>query len=110
MTDIAISNPSAFVREKPAKSLDAGAQRKLLRNQLFILLGALLFVGAAASGGWWLWLGQRYISTHDAYVAAASAEITPQVAGTISQVAVTDTMHVKRGDVLVRLDPADSEL
>ena len=110
MTDIAISNPSAFVREKPAGSMGAGMQLKFQRKQLFMVFGALLFVVAVASGGWWLWLGQRYISTDDAYVAADSAAIAPQVAGTISEVPVTDTMHVKRGDVLVRLDPADSEL
>ena len=110
MTDIALSAPATYAQEKSAQSLDAGERRKLLRKRLFILFGALLVVGAAAYGGWWLWLGQRYISTDDAYVAADSAAITPQVAGTIRDVLVTDTMHVKRGDILVRLDPADSEL
>jgi membrane fusion protein (multidrug efflux system) len=36
--------------------------------------------------------------------------VTPQIGGTILQVPVTDTAHVKRGEVLVRLDPADSQI
>jgi multidrug resistance efflux pump len=66
----------AHVLAKPARSLDAGARRKLQRRQLFILFGALLAIGAATWGGWWLWVGQRYISIDDAYVGADSAEIT----------------------------------
>jgi len=110
MADVALSAPSAYVREKPAKSVDADARRKLLRRQLFIVFGALLAAGGLAWGAWWLIVGQNYISTDDAYVAADSAEITPQINGTISEVPVTYTMHVKRGQVLVRLDAADSEI
>jgi membrane fusion protein (multidrug efflux system) len=107
MSDVALSGPLAYVREKP---VDTDAQRKSLRQRLFIVFGALLAVAAIAGGGWWLVIGQRYISTDDAYVAADSAEVTPQINATISDVPVTDTMHVRRGQVLVRLDAADSEI
>lgn len=110
MTDIAISGPLAFVREKPAKTVDPAARRKGLRKRLFIAFGGVLALAALGSGGWWLWEGQRYISTDDAYVDADSAEITPQINATISEVPVADTMHVKRGQVLVRLDAADAQL
>ena len=101
---------SAFLRQKPERALDADVRRKLLRRRLFIAFGALLLIAAAGWGGWWVWTGQRYISTDDAYVDATEAQITPQIDGTISAVPVTDTMHVKRGQVLLRLDPADTEL
>ena len=112
MADVAVADlrSSAFLRQKPEKTFDADARRKLLRKRLFVAFGALLLVAAAGLGGWWYWAGQRYISTDDAYVDATEAQITPQIDGTISAVPVTDTMHVKRGQVLLRLDPADTEL
>jgi membrane fusion protein (multidrug efflux system) len=94
----------------PATTVDPAARRKKLRTRLFTAFGVVLALGAAGAGTWWYIAGARYISTDDAYVGADSAEITPQIAATISDVPVADTMHVKRGDVLVRLDPADSAL
>ena len=73
-------------------------------------LGALVLVGAAAVGTWYYEIAQRYVSTDDAYVDADSATITPQINGTILQVPVTDTSRVKRGQVLVEIDPSDSQL
>src|ERR1041385_6612736 len=112
MADVTVADirSSAFLREKPEKQLDAAARRKALRKQLFIALGALLAVLALAYGGWWYWTGLRFISTDDAYVGADSAQITPQINGTVNNVTVTNTMHVKRGQVLVTIDPADTQL
>ena len=84
--------------------------RKLLRKRLFIGFGALLAVAGLAYAGWWYLSAQRYVSTDDAYVDADSAQITPQISGTVSEVPVSDTMRVKRGQVLVRIDPADTQL
>jgi membrane fusion protein (multidrug efflux system) len=112
MSDAALAEPlsSAFVVEKRKTAVDAASRRKTWRKRLFAGLGALVLISAAAAGGWWYIAGQKYISTDDAYVSADSAEITPQVSGTVAAVPVTDTMHVKRGDVLVEIDPADAQL
>ena len=112
MTDIAVAqeNISSLLGAGRETELDPVARRKRLRVRLFIALGGLLFLGAAAGGAWWYEVGQRYVSTDDAYVDADSAEITPQINGTISEVPVTDTTRVKRGQILVRIDPSDSKL
>ncbi len=65
---------------------------------------------AAAYGVHWFNDHVRYVSTDDAYVEAQLAEIAPQIDGTVAWVAVHDTANVKRGDLLVRLDPADARL
>jgi membrane fusion protein (multidrug efflux system) len=49
-------------------------------------------------------------STDDAYTAAYIHTIASRVAGTVIQVAVDDNEHVKRGQVLVRLDPRDYQV
>jgi membrane fusion protein (multidrug efflux system) len=112
MADAAVADirSTAFLREKPEKQMDAAARRKALRKRLFIVFGALLAVLGLAYGGWWYWTGLRYISTDDAYVGADSAQITPQINGTIANVTVSNTAHVKRGQVLVTIDPADTQL
>lgn len=113
MTDLAIDNRefSPFVREKPERTtVDPAIHRKQLRKRLFIGLGALLAMAAVGGGTWYWTVSQHYVSTDDAYVAADSAQVTPQVAGTVQAVPVTDTAHVRRGQILVRLDPSDAGL
>ena len=48
--------------------------------------------------------------TDDAYVSANVVEITPQVSGTVVAVKVRDTDRVSAGQMLVQLDPADTEI
>lgn len=113
MTDLALDdhNFSAFVRTTPDRTaVDPAARRKQLRKRLFIGLGAALAIAVLGAGSWYWVVSQRYVSTDDAYVAADSAQVTPQVAGTIEAVPVTDTVHVRRGQVLVRIDPSDAQL
>ena len=50
------------------------------------------------------------MSTDNAYAAVEIAQVTPSVGGTISEVLVTDTQAVKKGEVLVRIDQTDAKL
>ncbi|HEX3431489.1 MAG TPA: HlyD family efflux transporter periplasmic adaptor subunit [Rhizomicrobium sp.] len=112
MSDVAIDDPkfSAFVQGKSKPVVDPAVRRKALRRRLFMAFGAVLFLAGGGAGTRWWITSQRYVSTDDAYVAADSADVTPQVSGTIGAVPVTDTMRIKRGQVLVRLDPSDAQL
>jgi membrane fusion protein (multidrug efflux system) len=92
------------------KARTAEERRKLLRQRLFIGLGGLVAVAAIAWGAWWFFVASNYVSTDDAYVDASSAQITPQIDGTIASVPVNDTMHVKQGQILVVIDPSDARI
>ena len=50
-----------------------------------------------------------YVSTDDAYVDGRIHTVAAKVSGTIGKVYVTDNQSVKKGDVLVDIDPADYE-
>ncbi|WP_421853291.1 HlyD family efflux transporter periplasmic adaptor subunit [Novosphingobium sp.] len=85
---------------------DAAATRK----RGFALLGGVVLAAGVLYGGYeWLFAG-RYVETDNAYVAAEIAPVTPLAAGTVVRVAATDTMMVRKGDVLAELDPADAKI
>jgi membrane fusion protein (multidrug efflux system) len=62
---------------------------------------------AVAYGLYYLLVGRNYESTDNAYVNAEMAQVTPQISATVLEVKVKDTQAVKRGDVLVLLDPTN---
>lgn len=83
---------------------------KQRRNRLLMGLGGLVIVTAAGTFGYYKLVGSHYVSTDNAYANVEIAQITPSVGGTIAEVLVTDTDPVKKGDLLVVIDPADAKL
>ena len=85
----------------------AVSQRKRRRG-----LG-LLAVGVLVAGvGYTLWQNGHGASevTDNAYVQGPIVQVTPQLPGTVVEIAAQDTDFVAAGQVLVRLDPVDSQL
>lgn len=80
------------------------------RKTLFALLA--LGVAVVGSGGWAYWelVASRYVETDNAYAVVDSAQVMAAVAGTIAEVRVKDTQAVKKGDILVVIDPTDATL
>ena len=73
----------------------------------------LLAIGLVALGGWGLYyfLFQRgHVSTDDAYVNGNLVRLTPQVAGTVIAITTDETQFARRGEVLVQLEPRDTEV
>jgi membrane fusion protein (multidrug efflux system) len=88
----------------------AGTPPKSNRKRLFVGFGLAL---AAAGGSFYAYdtlIASNYVSTENAYVGADVAQVTPLVGGPVREVLVDDTKHVKRGDVLVRLDDTDAKI
>jgi membrane fusion protein (multidrug efflux system) len=55
-------------------------------------------------------VGSHYESTDDAYTAADTAIVTAQIDGQVAAIRVVDSQQVRKGDVLVEIDPADATL
>ena len=91
-------------------SAPTSAGQEARRNKLFVVLAAVVGTVAAASAAYWFLYASRFVSTDNAYTAVEIAQVTPSVGGTISEVRVTDTQSVKKGDVLVVIDPTDATL
>ena len=80
------------------------------RRNLFMILGAVVALAAVGVTLDWLLVGSHHETTDDAYVDADVADVTPQVSGPIVSDPADDTVPVRKGDVLVVIDPADFKL
>jgi membrane fusion protein (multidrug efflux system) len=80
--------------------------RRLLRP--ILMLGGILVV-AIASGAYWL-TGGRYVSIDDTYVRAAKETLATDISGTVQSVPVHEGQRVKKGDVLLQLDPRQFQI
>ncbi|MGA8196744.1 MAG: HlyD family secretion protein [Acetobacteraceae bacterium] len=80
--------------------------RRLLRP--ILMLGGILVV-AIGSGAYWL-TGGRYVSIDDAYVRAAKETVATDVSGIVASVPVREGQRVKKGEVLLRLDPRQFQI
>ena len=78
-----------------------------MRRTLLIGLAVLVAVGALAYGGYAWYQAVTYVETDDAYVEGTIATVSAKVSGHVVEVLVEDNAHVKKGDLLVRIDPRD---
>jgi membrane fusion protein (multidrug efflux system) len=79
-----------------------------LRRRPGVMLAVGALVVAAVVGGTYWWLESRHFeSTDDAFIDSRIVPISPQVAGAVMDVAVTDNQLVEAGAVLFRIDDRD---
>jgi membrane fusion protein (multidrug efflux system) len=95
-------------KPEPQKNPEAEKKDNSRRNTLFIGLGAVVLLAGVIYFFYWLLVASHYVSTDDAYVGADVAQVTPLVAGAVSEVRVADTQFVHKGDILAVIDPADA--
>ncbi len=80
-----------------------------LKNPKFLALifGGIIIFGAIAFFIWLHFHGR--VSTDDAQVDGHIVPIASKIYGTVGEVLVSDNQFVKKGEVLVRIDPRDSQ-
>jgi membrane fusion protein (multidrug efflux system) len=76
------------------------------KRKAFLIVGIVAAIGLAAGWTYRSYL-QTHLSTDDAFIEGNIHTIAPRVAGAVRSVPVSDNQQVKRGDLLVELDPAD---
>jgi membrane fusion protein, multidrug efflux system len=79
----------------------------LLRRGLLVLTSV---VAILAIGGYYALFMRYHLTTDDAYVNGNLVRLAPQVAGTVVAIATDETQYVKRGQMLVELDPHDAQI
>jgi membrane fusion protein (multidrug efflux system) len=109
---------STITEEAPAVATTATASTRAgpafrppsRRWQLLALLGLVVLAGAIGAGLYWLLVASHEVSTDNAYVGADTAEVTPLISGSVLRVLAQETQHVRAGQPLVLLDPADEQI
>jgi len=99
-------DPQIILPETVAEAPPVASPRK----RGFLILGAVVGVAALVYGGYSWLTGGRYVETDNAYVNAEVAPVTALAGGTVIQVAAFDTKTVRKGEVLVELDPSDARI
>ncbi|WP_369980720.1 efflux RND transporter periplasmic adaptor subunit [Xanthomonas bundabergensis] len=90
----------------PDSSASAPSRRgKLLRGLAVVVVLVLIALAI-----WYFVSGRWHEDTDDAYVQGNLVQITPMVAGTVVSIGADDGMRVERGQLLVKLDPADTQV
>jgi membrane fusion protein, multidrug efflux system len=96
---------------RPVTAGQAGAanpKAKRSRHRLFILsaLGALVLAG----GTFWYIDNVGYETTDDAAIEGHVIQVSPKVSAHVKTVHFDDNYQVKKGDLLIELDPRDFEV
>jgi membrane fusion protein (multidrug efflux system) len=86
---------------------DVGRQKnKASRLALLILFGAFIVIGVT----FWYLANAGFVETDDATIESHVIQVSPKISTHVKAVHFDDNYQVKRGDLLIELDPRDSEV
>ena len=102
-----MSSPEKTIPAAPVATTQPGNPA---RKRALTAVSAVVVVAGIAYGAYWALVLNHYESTDNAYVQGNVVQLTPQVGGTVVAINADDTDHVKAGQLLVRLDPADAQV
>lgn len=109
---MADADPTRTSHDAPADTDEQNAEAvkaaRLEKRRLWLTRLALVVAGAVAIWGlWYLTIGRNHVSTDNAYVNAEVAQVTPLLSGAVTEIRVSDTQAVKKGDILLKIDDAN---
>ncbi|WP_441276596.1 HlyD family secretion protein [Tardiphaga sp. 172_B4_N1_3] len=103
------AQPAAQPPAQAAALTPAQQAWRRLAIPLLAVAAAVVFI-VLATTRWDIWMGNRAVqTTNDAYIRAQTTRLSSRVAGAVKAVPVNDFQHVKAGDLLIQIDPADYE-
>ena len=84
-------------------------KRPLYRRPAFLIAAVIVLLIAAAVGvRYWLY-ARSHETTDDAFIDAHITAVSPKVSGYVAKIHVKSNQQVKKGDLLVEIDPRDYE-
>ena len=90
--------------EEQAPNSRAGNNQK--KKKAFMIVGAVVLIGLIA-GYFYVGYRKTHVSTDDAFIDGNIHTIAAKISGTVKEIYVTDNQPVKKGDLLLEIDPAD---
>ena len=94
--------------EGKKKRVDIQEQRR--KRARYTFLGVLILIPVLLLTAFLLWYLAGYEDTDDAFVDGHTDPIATRINGTVANVYVENTYRVKKGQLLLQLDPRDNEV
>jgi membrane fusion protein (multidrug efflux system) len=85
-------------------------KRSLFRRPGVIVAAAVLAIAGIGYGGLAMFHSFTHETTDDAFIDVHFVSVAPKIAGRVAVVNVDDNQLVKKGDVLVEIDPGDFQV
>ena len=86
---------------------DGESNRKRPGKKPLIILGVVVAVMVIVALVWWF-MTRNQVTTDDAFTEGDAVTIAPKVSGYVTDLAVKDNQPVKKGQLLVKIDPRDA--
>ncbi|HXY53382.1 MAG TPA: HlyD family secretion protein [Nitrospirota bacterium] len=90
--------------EEQAPNPQTGDNQK--KKKAFMIVGAVLVTGLII-GYFYVGYRKTHVSTDDAFIDGNIHTIAAKISGTVKEIYVTDNQPIKKGDLLLDIDPAD---
>jgi membrane fusion protein (multidrug efflux system) len=90
--------------EEQAQNSQSGNNHK--KKKAFMIVGAVVIIGLFA-GYFYVQYRKTHVSTDDAFIDGDIHTIAAKISGTVKEIYVTDNQPVRKGDLLLEIDPAD---
>ncbi|EKP4476780.1 HlyD family secretion protein [Cronobacter dublinensis] len=84
-----------------------GETHKRPGKKPLIILGVVVIIMVIGALIWWL-MTRNLETTDDAFIEGDAVTVAPKVAGYVTELRVKDNQRVKKGDLLVVIDPRDA--
>ena len=81
-------------------------KRKPFKRYIAAAVGLVL----AVICGYLIYEAIHYQTTDDAYVETTTVQVSPKISGQVIEVYIKDNQHVKEGQLVAKIDPADYEV
>src|SRR3989440_5218025 len=96
--------------DEPSNRSGEEKKRSLFRRPGVIVAAAALAMVGIAYGAFAMFHSFTHESTDDAFIDVHFVSVAPKIAGHVAAVHVDDNQLVKKGDVLVEIDPSDFQV
>ncbi len=106
LDDVDLYSPEG---EKLAPEGKTKRKKPFFKRKPVIITAAALLIAAIIWIAWIVLNSLTHESTDDAFIDAHIVSVAPKIAGRVARVLVRDNQQVKRGDLLVEIDPRDAE-
>ncbi len=92
------------------EEIKAPAPHNQKRKRIAILILTIIIVAGGITGYFYIQYKKTHVTTDDAFIEGRIHTIASKVPGTIKNIHVTDNQFIKKGDLLVEIDPEDFDV